>query len=48
LSKHNALYRRLSEKGRLRLEDGGLSIVTPLDYQANSTYQRYSGQLASV
>jgi hypothetical protein len=25
------------------VEDGGLSIVTPLDYQANSTYQRYSG-----
>lgn len=42
-SKHNALYRRLVQKGRLRLEDGGLSIVQPLDYQANSTYQRYSG-----
>ncbi len=40
---HNALFRRLTEKGRVRLEDGGLSIVTPLDYQANSTYQRYSG-----
>lgn len=43
VSKHNALYRRISSKGRVRLEDGGLSIVTPLDYQANSTYQRYSG-----
>lgn len=43
VSKHNALFRRLTEKGRMRLEDGGLSIVTPLDYQANSTYQRYSG-----
>lgn len=42
-SKHNALFRRLNEKGRIRLEDGGLSIVQPLDYQANSTYQRYSG-----
>lgn len=42
-SKHNALFRRLTEKGRVRLEDGGLSIVQPLDYQANSTYQRYSG-----
>lgn len=43
VSYHNALYRRLMEKGRIRLEDGGLSIVTPLDYAANSTYQRYSG-----
>jgi len=42
-SKHNALFRRLTEKGKVRLEDGGLSIVLPLDYQANSTYQRYSG-----
>lgn len=43
VSKHNAAFRRLSEKGRIRLEDGGLTIVQPLDYQANSTYQRYSG-----
>jgi hypothetical protein len=43
VSKHNAMYRRMVEKGRIRLEDGGLSIVCPLDYQANSTYQRYSG-----
>ena len=25
------------------MEDGGLSIVTPLEYASNSTYQRYSG-----
>ena len=43
VTKHNALFRRLSEKGKIRLEDGGLSIVMPLDYAANSTYQRYSG-----
>lgn len=43
VSKHNALFRKLVSKGRIRIEDGGLSIVTPLDYQANSTYQRYSG-----
>lgn len=43
VSKHNALFRRLTEKGRTRIEDGGLTIVQPLDYQANSTYQRYSG-----
>lgn len=27
----------------MRVEDGGLSIVQPLDYASNSTYQRYSG-----
>ena len=43
VSKHNALYRRLSTKGKLRTEDGGLSIVAPLEYASNSTYQRYSG-----
>jgi hypothetical protein len=43
VSKHNALFRRLNEKGRIRTEDGGLSIVFPLEYASNSTYQRYSG-----
>lgn len=43
VSTHNALWRRLSEKGRIRLEDGGLSIVCPLEYATNSTFQRYSG-----
>jgi len=33
----------MTEKGRIRLEDGGLSIVQPLDYAENTTYQRYSG-----
>lgn len=43
VSTHNALWRRLSDKGRIRLEDGGLSIVAPLEYATNSTFQRYSG-----
>lgn len=43
VSKNNALLRRLTRKGKIRLEDGGLSIVAPLDYAANGTYQRYSG-----
>lgn len=43
VSYHNALFRRLTEKGRIRTESGGLSIVTPVDYAQNSTYQRYSG-----
>lgn len=43
VTRHNALFRRLTSKGRLRTEDGGLSIVQPLEYAANSNYQRYSG-----
>jgi hypothetical protein len=43
VSKNNAFLRRLQQKGRERTEDGGLSIVEPLDYNANGTYQRYSG-----
>jgi hypothetical protein len=43
VTKHNALYRKLSTGDRVRLEDGGLSIVEPLEYASNSTYQRYSG-----
>src|SRR6267378_1448608 len=43
ISKNNAFYAYLSRTGRTRKEDGGLSIVAPLDYAANSTYQRYSG-----
>lgn len=43
VSKHNALYRRLAAKGRTRTEDGGLSIVAPLEYASNANYQRYSG-----
>ena len=43
VTKHNALFRKLSETGNVRLEDGGLSIVQPLEYASNTTYQRYSG-----
>lgn len=43
VSKNNALYRRLVDKGSPRTEDGGLSIAAPLDYNSNGTYQRYSG-----
>lgn len=43
VSKHNALFRKLKSSGNIRTEDGGLSIVAPLEYAANSTYQRYSG-----
>lgn len=43
VSKNNALLRRIYKKGNVRREDGGLSIVAPLDYAENSTYQRFSG-----
>jgi hypothetical protein len=43
VTKHNALYRKLKEAGKTRVEDGGLSVVEPLEYASNSTYQRYSG-----
>ena len=40
---NNAFLRRLMKKGLKRTEDGGLTIVEPLEYAANSTYQRFSG-----
>lgn len=44
VSDHNALYRRLKDKGRLtKSVDGGYEIVRPLDYAENSTFLRYSG-----
>jgi len=42
VSNRNALLRRIYKRGNYRREDGGLTIVTPLDYTTNSTYQRYS------
>lgn len=42
VSLHNALYRKMKAGGRTRTESGGYSIVVPLEYAANGTYQRYS------
>ena len=42
LSNRNALLKYMNRRGNTRREDGGLSIVTPLDYASNSTYMRYS------
>ena len=42
LSTRNALMKYMEKRGNIRKEDGGLSIVCPLDYAANGTYQRYS------
>lgn len=43
VSAHNALYRRLRDKGQIKTISGGYEIVRPLDYAENATYQRYSG-----
>lgn len=43
VSNHNALYRRLRDKGQIKMLSGGYEIVRPLDYAENSTFQRYSG-----
>lgn len=44
VSKHNALYNRLTKRGKVqRSLDGGYEIVEPLEYAENDTYQRYSG-----
>lgn len=40
LSNRNALLKHLYKRGNYRSEDGGLTIVTPLDYAENSTFQR--------
>lgn len=42
LSNRNALLKHIYKRGNYRTEDGGLTIVCPIDYTTNSTYQRYS------
>lgn len=43
VSKNNAMLAYIMRSGQMETIDGGLSIVKPLDYGSNSTYQRYSG-----
>jgi len=43
ISNRNALLAALNKRGNVRVEDGGYSIVEPLEYAENGTYQRYSG-----
>jgi hypothetical protein len=43
LSRNNALYAYMMEDGNVDEVDGGLTLVEPLDYASNVTYQRYSG-----
>jgi hypothetical protein len=42
ISNRNALLSFIMKRGNYETEDGGLTIATPLDYQENTTYQRYS------
>lgn len=42
LSTRNALLKYMEKRGNISKVDGGLTIVTPLEYAANGTYQRYS------
>lgn len=42
LSNRNALLKYIEKRGNSRTEDGGLTIVVPLDYQSNSSYTRFS------
>ena len=37
VTNHNALLRRLKERGNVKLTDGGRTIVQELDYAENST-----------
>ena len=43
ISHNNALLARMNKRGRKETQDGGLSLVEPLDYNSNGTYQRFSG-----
>jgi hypothetical protein len=43
VSKNNALYTYMKEKGNIKTENGGYEIAVPLDYAENGTYTRYSG-----
>jgi hypothetical protein len=42
VSRNNVFYREIAEKKNVVEESGGLTLVEPLDYAANQTYQRYS------
>lgn len=47
LSTRNAFLKYMKQRGNTRVEDGGLTIVEPLDYASNGTYQRLTLGLAA-
>lgn len=40
---HNALLRRLNQRGNVQLADGGRTLVEELEYAENSTFKYYDG-----
>src|SRR5688572_3012416 len=42
ISNRNAFLKRIKKRGNYKQSSGGLTIVRPLDYASNSTFQRYS------
>lgn len=43
VSDHNALLRRMKDKGKIKTRTGGYEIQEPISYAENGTIQRYSG-----
>lgn len=43
VSKHNALLRRMKERGKIKTVGGGYEIAERVEYAENGTYQRYAG-----
>jgi hypothetical protein len=43
VSNQVAFYNEVNKRGKIKLIDGGETIVIPLEYAENGTYQRYSG-----
>lgn len=43
VSDHNALLRRMKDKGKIKTYGGGYEITLPLEYAENGTYQRFGG-----
>jgi hypothetical protein len=43
VSENNAILKRLSEKGNVKLKAGGRNIVQELDYNENDTFKWYQG-----
>lgn len=43
VSKNNALLNRLKKKGKVKMVNGGRTIVQEIEYAENGTYKRYSG-----
>jgi hypothetical protein len=43
LTAHNALLRRMKDRGNIKTMSGGYEIAVPLAYGSNGTYQRFAG-----